>query len=121
MKIDHLDPAVPLMAQFGTETGPIVLVNTFVVPADLYEEFLTIWKEDAAYMKAAPGCISAQLHKGTAGSSLLVNVAVWESTAALFAAFSTPEFQQSAAKYPEGIVAYPHIYERIAVEGVCVA
>ncbi|MFD9329908.1 MULTISPECIES: antibiotic biosynthesis monooxygenase family protein [unclassified Streptomyces] len=121
MKIEALDPSTPLMRQFQEKTGPITLVNVFDVPPELYEEFLKIWQEDAAYMKGSPGCIQTQLHKGTAGSRLLVNVAVWESTEALLAAFSKPEFQQSAAKYPDGITAYPHVYEKIAVEGICIA
>ncbi|MES5825329.1 antibiotic biosynthesis monooxygenase family protein [Streptomyces sp. RG80] len=121
MKIQALDESTPLIKQFQSQTGPITLVNVFDVPEDLYDEFLKIWREDAAYMKGSPGCIQTQLHKGVAGSRLLVNVAVWESTEALFAAFSKPEFQQSAAKYPDGITAYPHIYEKIAVEGICVA
>ncbi|WP_306335295.1 antibiotic biosynthesis monooxygenase [Streptomyces sp. KL118A] len=121
MKIEALDPGTPLMKQFQETTGPITLVNVFDVPPELYEEFLTIWRADAAYMKASPGCIRTQLHKGTGGSRLVVNIAVWESTQALFAAFSTPEFQQAAGKYPEGITAYPHAYEKVAVEGICVA
>lgn len=121
MKIEDLDPKTSLMAQFQEKSGPITLLNVFNVPDGLYEEFLATWREDAAYMKASPGCISTQLHRGTAGSRLLVNVAVWESTELLLAAFSKPEFQAAAAKYPEGIVAYPHVFEKIAVEGICVA
>jgi hypothetical protein len=34
-------------------------------------------------MKQQPGFISTQLHRGTAGSTTLVNVAVWESARAL--------------------------------------
>lgn len=121
MKIESLDPAVPLMAQFQHDAAPITLVNVFVVPTDLTEQFLTVWREDAAFMKSSPGCIGTQLHQGTAGSQLMVNVAVWESTAALHRAFSQPEFQASAAKYPDRIVAYPAILQKIAVEGICVA
>ena len=41
--------------------------------------FLQVWADDAAFMKQQPGFISAQLHQGTAGSTTLMNVAVWES------------------------------------------
>jgi quinol monooxygenase YgiN len=121
MEIGDLDPTTPLSSQFQEKTGPITLINTIIVPRERMEEFLIAFREDAAFMKASPGLISTQLHRGTADSQLLVNVAVWESTAALFAAYTQPEFQESTSKYPDGITAYPHIFERIAVEGVCVA
>ncbi len=121
MKIETLDPTTPLLHQFQQKDGPITLINTFVVPPDLYDAFIEVWKDDAGYMKASRGCIRTQLHRGTAGSRLVVNVAVWESTEALLAAFSTPEFQASAARYPEGIVAYPHVFQPVAVDGICVA
>jgi heme-degrading monooxygenase HmoA len=121
MIIGDLDPSTPLSSQFQTKTGPIVLINTIIVPRENMEEFLTIYREDAAFMKGSPGLISTQLHRGTADSQLLVNVAIWESTEALFTAYTQPEFQKAAGKYPEGVTAYPHIFEKVAVEGVCVA
>lgn len=122
MIIENLDPQSPLEAQFQETTGPITLINTIFVPRELdLDEFLATWREDASYMKAQPGCISTQLHQGTAGSQLLVNVAIWESTQALVTAFSNPEFQAKVSKYPEGVVAYPHVFEKVAVDGVCVA
>jgi quinol monooxygenase YgiN len=121
MKIDALDPSTPLTSQLQEKTGPVSLVNTIIVPRDFMEEFLAIWREDASFMKASPGFISTQLHRGTADSQVLVNVAVWESTAALAAAYSNPRFQEAVSKYPDGIVAYPHVFEKVAVEGVCVA
>jgi hypothetical protein len=36
-----------------------------------------LWAGDAAFMKQQPGFISTQLHRGTAGSTTYVNVAVW--------------------------------------------
>jgi quinol monooxygenase YgiN len=121
IKIDTLDPSTPLASQFQEKTGSIVLINTFFVPRQLMAEFLKIWQDDASFMKASPGFISTQLHRGTADSQLIVNIAVWESTAALFRAHSDPEFRAKASKMPDGIVAYPHIFEKIAVENVCVA
>lgn len=121
MKVDDLDPSTPLMSQFQQKNGPVTLINTIMVPRELMSEFLATFQEDASFMKASPGFISAQLHRGTADSQLLVNIAVWESTEALFAAFSNPAFQAKASQYPDGIVAYPHVFEKIAVDGVCVA
>lgn len=121
MNIASLDPTTAFPGQLQQESGPITLVNVFVVPAELQDKFLEAWREDAAYMTGSPGCISTQMHRGTAGSQLMMNVAIWESTEALFAAFRTPEFQAAAGRYPEGITAYPHIFEKIAVPGICVA
>jgi heme-degrading monooxygenase HmoA len=121
IKIEFLDPSTTLASQFQEETGPIVLINTFFVPRDVIDEFLAIWQEDAAFMKTSPGFISTQLHRGTANSQLLVNIAVWESTEALSRALANPGFREKAGRFPDGIVTYPHIFEKIAVEGVCVA
>jgi hypothetical protein len=61
------------------------------------------------------------MHRGTAGSTTSVNVAVWESAAALSAAFTSSEFQRRAAAYPASAVAAPHVFEKIAVPSICVA
>ncbi|PSL05982.1 heme-degrading monooxygenase HmoA [Haloactinopolyspora alba] len=121
MRIDEMDASTPLMSQLQQETGSITLVNTITVPREVREEFLRNWRDDASFMKAQPGFISTQLYQGTADSQMMINVAVWESTEALFKAFSDPEFQQKSAKYPDGVVAYPHVYQKVAVEGVCTA
>jgi quinol monooxygenase YgiN len=116
-----LDPATPMRAQFQQETGPVVLMNTFFVPRERTEEFLELWQADASFMKAQPGCISIQLCQGTAGSRLLVNLAVWESSGALATAHADPAFRALSAKLPADIVAHPHLFTKVAVEGVCVA
>ena len=72
-------------------------------------------------MKQQPGFISTQLHRGIAGSTTFVNVAVWESAAALRTAFSSPEFQAHVAHYPDSAVTQPHLFQKVAVPGICVA
>ncbi|WP_059008576.1 antibiotic biosynthesis monooxygenase family protein [Streptomyces specialis] len=121
MQLDSLDPSTPLPAQLAEKTGPIVLVNTFVVPEGKTDEVIAAFRADAAFLKSRPGFLSAQLHRGTAGSNLLLNVAVWESTEALADAFADPAFHRSAHQFPEGVRILPHVYEKIAVPGVCVA
>jgi len=64
-------------------------------------------------MKAQPGFVSLQMHQGTAGSRLLMNIAVWESTQALATALGSPEFQRMAADFADDIVSYPHIFQQI--------
>lgn len=114
-KLQSLDPRTPMFAQFKQKTGPIVLANTFVVPEGETEAFLATFRRQAEYMKAQPGFVSMRMHRGTAGSQLLMNVAVWESTEALATAFGSPEFQRLAAETSDDIESYPHIFEQIDV------
>lgn len=120
-KIENLDDSTSFMAQLQEKTGPIVLINTFLVPAGTVEQVMKSWQEDSSFMKVQPGFISAQLHRGIASSRLLVNVSVWETSEALKDAFSSPEFQDKAKRYPDGIVVFPHIFQKVAIDGVCVA
>lgn len=114
-QIQSLDPHTPMFAQFNERTGPIVLANTFFVPKQGTEAFLALFRRQAEFMKTQPGFVSLQMHKGTADSQLLINIAVWESTEALATAFGRPEFQRMAAQASDDIVSYPHIFEQIDV------
>jgi heme-degrading monooxygenase HmoA len=115
-----MDPTVTLSDQLTQEVGPVVLINTFhVAPSDV-EALLSAWAGDAAYLKTKPGYIATQLHRGIAGSTTFVNVAVWESVAAFRAAFGDPEFQATLTNYPNSAVASPHLFRKVAVPGVCV-
>ncbi|MWA05147.1 antibiotic biosynthesis monooxygenase [Actinomadura sp. LD22] len=114
-ELESLDPNTPMFAQFKEKTGPIVLANTFVVPKERTEAFLSLFRRQAEFMKTQPGFVSLRMHRGTAGSRLLMNVAVWDSTEALATAFGSPEFQRMAAEFPDDIVSYPHIFEQIDV------
>jgi hypothetical protein len=72
-------------------------------------------------MKRQPGFISTQLHRAIGDSPTYLNYAVWEPTAAFRVAFTHPEFQAKLALYPASAVAAPHLFQKIAVPGVCVA
>jgi heme-degrading monooxygenase HmoA len=76
---------------------------------------------DAAYFKGQPGFISTPLHPGIGGSSVFVNYAVWESVAQFRAAFSKPEFYEHLKAYPPSAVGSPHLFQKVAVPGICVA
>jgi quinol monooxygenase YgiN len=121
IKLAEMDERVSFREQLQQETGPVVLINTFTVPPEDVDRLLAVWAEDAAFMKQQPGFISTQLHRGIAGSTTFVNVAVWESAAALGAAFSSPEFQAHVAHYPDSAVTQPHLFQKVAVPGICVA
>lgn len=120
IQLHELDEHVTYGDQLQADAGPIVLINTFHVPPDVIDEAIAAWTDDAGFMKAKPGYISAQLYQGTEGSGTLVNLAVWESVAALRAAFQDPEFKASLAAYPDGSIASPHVFQRVAVPGICV-
>ena len=121
INLADLDESTPYLDQLKDTTGPVTLVNTFIAPEGKVDQTLAAWVLDAAYFKTKPGFISAQLLMGISGSRVLTNIAVWESAEQLFAAFATPEFAQANERYPDGTVAYPHLYEKVAVEGICVA
>ena len=116
-----LDPAFPIERQVAIEAGPVVLVNLFTLDRADEKPFLDIWRDDAAFMKRQPGFISTQLHRAVGDSPTFLNYAIWESTAAFRAAFTSPEFRAKFASYPSSAAASPHLFQKIAVPGVCVA
>jgi heme-degrading monooxygenase HmoA len=119
MQLRELDDRVTYMEQLQEDDGgPVVLINVFNVAPEDAQRFLDAWGQDAAFMKRQPGFVSAQLHRGTAGSSTFVNVAEWESARALGDAFRSPGFQAGIARYPDSAVAAPHVFERVAVPGI---
>jgi len=115
-----LDPAFPVDRQLAVDAAPVVLVNLVTLDQADEPRFLEAWQNDAAFMKRQPGFISTQLHRAI-GDSAYVNYGVWESTAHYRAAFTHPEFRASLAAYPSSVVAIPHLFQKVAVPGICVA
>jgi heme-degrading monooxygenase HmoA len=72
-------------------------------------------------MRRQPGFIATQLHRAIGESPTYLNYAVWESTAHFGAAFTHPEFRSKVSAYPSSAVASPHLFQKVAVPGVCVA
>jgi heme-degrading monooxygenase HmoA len=116
-----LDPSFPIERQLGIETGPVVLVNVFMLDKADEASFLKVWQNDAVFMKRQPGFISTQLHRALGDNPTYLNYAVWETTAAFKAAFSNPDFQAKLAAYPSSAVASPHLFQKVAVPSICVA
>ena len=117
-----MDRQVTYAEQLGAaDDEPIQLINVFTMDASDVQSFLEVWADDAAYMKRQPGFICTQLHRGTGGSAAFVNVATWESPAALRAAFTAPEFQAAVVRYPQSVEATPHVCTAVAVPGICTA
>ncbi|MBR0983266.1 antibiotic biosynthesis monooxygenase family protein [Bradyrhizobium liaoningense] len=116
-----LDPNFPIERQLGIDTSPVVLVNVFTLDKTDEQSFLQVWRDDAAFMKRQPGFIATQLHRAIGDSPTYLNYAVWESTAHFRAAFTHPEFRSKISAYPSSAVASPHLFEKVAVPGICVA
>lgn len=87
---EELDTVATLGDQMWAEEGPVVLINLFTVDAEDEAALLEAWAHDADFMKAQPGYISTQLHKGIPGSSSFVNYAVWEDVASFRNAKENP-------------------------------
>ncbi|MET0427575.1 MAG: antibiotic biosynthesis monooxygenase family protein [Microvirga sp.] len=120
-KFVEMGQAVTLGDQLKSEEGPVILINTFVVPPEDAERLLEVWAGDAGLMKAQPGFISTQLHRGIAGSGVFLNYAVWQSVAHFRSAFSNPEFQAKLADYPEDVTISPHLFKKVEIPGICTA
>jgi len=116
-----LDPSFPIERQIAIEASPVVLVNVFTLDKADEPTFLKAWRDDGLFMKRQPGFISTQLHRAIGESPTYLNYAVWDSTAEFRAAFAHPEFRAKLPAYPSSAVASPHLFEKVAVSGLCVA
>ena len=120
-KLIEMDKNVTLFAQMEEQIGPVILINQFTVEPDEADQLLKAWATDAALMKQQPGFISTQLHRGIGGSSVFINYAVWESVQDFKRAFSNPEFQSKLKDYPASTEGSPHLFQKVAVPGICVS
>ncbi len=116
-----LDPTFPIERQLAVAAAPVMLVNVFTLDKADEQAFLQAWRDDAGFMKRQPGFISTQLHRAIGESPTYLNYAVWESVADFRAAFTHPEFIAKFTTYPSSAVASPHLFQKIAVPGICVA
>jgi heme-degrading monooxygenase HmoA len=121
MRMIEMDRTVGIRDQLADAGGPVILVNVFTVDAAEADRLTEAWAQDAAYFQRQPGFVSAQLHRGIAGSSTFLNYAQWQSVEAFRAAFTNPEFQAKLSQYPPSTVASPHLFRKLAVPGICVA
>ncbi|MFH8469078.1 antibiotic biosynthesis monooxygenase family protein [Streptomyces sp. NPDC017991] len=122
-EIEYVDlcPDVPLTEQFRATSGAFVLLQIFVVPDGEVDRAIHAYQKTGAYMKSRNGYIQAQLHRGIGGSSVLVDLAVWESVGALRAVLLDPDFLAVSADYPAGTRCFRQVLRRAAVPNVCVA
>jgi heme-degrading monooxygenase HmoA len=119
-KFVEMDETVTIFTQLEQNKGPVILINKFNVKPEEGDQFLKAWADHSAYFKQQPGFISTQLHRGIGGSSVFVNYAVWESTEFFKKSLNNPESKSLLDKYPPGTIASPHLFEKVAVPGICV-
>ena len=120
VKLVEFDEKVTLAQQMDEGVGPVILLNKFNVNPEEVDQFLKVFAATTEIMKQQPGYISAQLHRGIAGSCTFVNYAVWESSEHFKRAVSSPKFQSSLADLPPSTVMSRHLFRKVAVPGICV-
>jgi heme-degrading monooxygenase HmoA len=120
VKIVEADDKVSLSAQLDVDAGAVVVMNKFNVGANEVDEFMKVFEETTRYFKQQPGFISAQLHRGIANSTTFVNYVVWESAADFKRAFNNPQFKSNMANTLPNTVMSPHLFKKVAVQGICV-
>jgi len=118
---EEMDQRTSLEDQMQNEDSPVVLINLFTVDASEEEALMKAWAHDADFMKAQPGYISTQMHKGIGGSATFVNYAIWQDVESFRNAFQHPEFQKRLAEYPASAVARPHLFKKLSVANHCTA
>ena len=119
-RLVEMDEKVKFLQQVAQEVGPVILINKFNVDPEEVNEFLKAFAATGQVLKRQPGFISAQLHRGIAGSCVFLNYEVWESSNHFNQAISSSEFQSSIVGLPPSTVMSPHLFKKVAVSGVCV-
>jgi heme-degrading monooxygenase HmoA len=121
MKIVEMDEKVNLSTQLQHDVGTVIQITKYIVNPDDVEQFLKTWTSAAEIAKkVVPGVISAQLHRGIAGSSVFVAYLVFESTDAIRQLQRNPDFPAILSTFPASTVASPHLFKKVAVPGICV-
>ena len=120
-KLVEMDERVVFAEQMNEDdTGPVILINNFNVGPVEVDEFLKALSATDRVLKRQPGYISAQLHRGIAGSCVFLNYEVWEFAKQFRQAVSNSKFRSSIAGLPPSTVMSPHLFKKVVVPGVCV-
>jgi quinol monooxygenase YgiN len=120
VKTIEMDEKVSLSAQLQQDVGAVVLIITFTVNPEDEDQFVKTWTEAAEISKKTSGVISAQLHRGIAGSRVFMSSHVFESTEAIRQQYKNPDFPTKLSEYPVSTVTSSHVFKKVAVPGICV-
>ena len=121
IKIEEMGLSTTFFEQMEINAGPVSVINKISVQPEEADDLIRAWTRDFEIMSKQPGYISMQLYGGIGGSGVYLNCSVWESVESLKIAFERPEFQETLNNYPPSAVATPHIFEKMAIPGCCVA
>jgi hypothetical protein len=69
-------------------------------------------------MRKQPGLISAQLHRGIAGTCLFMKYVIWEPVGDFKRGYQSPEFQSQLKAYPPSTIVTANFFQRVAVQGM---
>ena len=120
LKMKELDEQTPFEQQMQDPVDePVVLMILFTMNAEDVDPFKVAWARDAAFTKAQPGFISAQLHQGIDGSTTFLDYAVFEDVKSFAAMTQQPEFGPLRQIYPDSATASLHLFRRVAIPGIC--
>ena len=92
VKIIELDENAPIKSQLEENVGTVILLNKFTVRPEDVDKFLKAFENTTKVLKKQSGFISAQLHRGIAGSHTFINYGVWESAVHFKRAFNSTDF-----------------------------
>lgn len=104
----------------GGITGPVTLMNGFVVSPERDDAFHALWSTTSRYFIAQPGFVSLRLHRAVSADAPYrwINVANWDSEGAYRAAHSTDEFRRIVTQEAwQEFRSAPVLYEVVTAVG----
>ena len=120
MKTIEMDDDVTLRTQLQQDVGPVIQITKYTMKPEDVDEFLKTWASAAEIAKeAVRGVISAQLHRGIGGSNVFVAHIIFESTEDIRDLYKNPELPAVLSTYPSSLVVTPHLFQKVAVKGIC--
>ncbi len=90
----------------------IVFMNSFALKAPA-AEFERVFTESSDFLRVQPGFLSHRLVRSTKDRGHYLNIALWESEAALRAATGLPEFGDHARRLREVASTDPQFFEPV--------
>jgi quinol monooxygenase YgiN len=120
VKTIEMDEKVNLGTQLQQDVGAVVLIITYTVNPEDEDQFIKTWASAAEISKKTSGVISAQLHRGIAGSRVFMSYHVFESTEAIRQQYKNPDFPHKLSEYPASTITSSHVFKKVAVPGICV-
>src|SRR5436190_13853598 len=94
--MDRIDPVGRTATPDDAHSGPVTLMNCFVVPEGRDDAFMELWTETSMYFRRQPGFVSLKLHRAASVDARYryVNIAEWASAADYRAPHQTEEFRR---------------------------